>query len=146
MTASSAFSFTCASTPAVNLPQLLPNAPQRLQPDIFLAGMARVSPPFCVGELTHASRRDCLPSVAEPERGPFTQAAKGTAAQGGGVFCLSPVGRSGCPPTLLVTLDFQSCPQAWGSFRGSLKTWSFLCSRTKVNPPVLFKTIPHLDH
>ena len=47
MTASSAFSFTCASTPAVNLPQLLPNALQRLQPDIFLAGMARVSPPFC---------------------------------------------------------------------------------------------------
>ena len=91
MTASSAFSFTCASTPAVNLPQLLPNAPQRLQPDIFLAGMARVYPPFCVGELTHASRRDCLPSVGEPGRELFAQAAKGTAAEGGGVFCVSTV-------------------------------------------------------
>ena len=36
--------------------------------------------------------RDCLPSVGEPGRGPFTRAAKGTAAEGGGIFlCLSPV-------------------------------------------------------
>ena len=36
--------------------------------------------------------RDCLPSVGEPGRGPFTQAVKGTAAEGGGRFLrLSPV-------------------------------------------------------
>ena len=33
--------------------------------------------------------RDCLPAVGEPGRGPFTQAAKGTAAVGGGLFLRS---------------------------------------------------------
>jgi hypothetical protein len=35
--------------------------------------------------------RDYLPSVGEPGRGLVTQAAKGTAAEGGGIFCVPPV-------------------------------------------------------
>jgi hypothetical protein len=42
--------------------------------------------PFLMG------RGDYLPSVGEPERGLVTQAAKGTAAEGGGLFLrLSPL-------------------------------------------------------
>ena len=42
--------------------------------------------PFLMG------RGDYLPSVGEPERGLVTQAAKGTAAEGGSLFLrLSPV-------------------------------------------------------
>ena len=34
--------------------------------------------------------RDYLPSVGEPARGLVAQASKGTAAEGGGIFCVPP--------------------------------------------------------